>query len=102
MQIGKLKSTNFQFIKDCFINVDLDMTNQNKFEYKFSGTTCNLIIQLKRHLICANVGNSRSIIIYDDGSNTNQKISVLSSADPECEYTEAVSGYSGHVRGGSE
>ena len=74
----KLKSTNFQFIKDCFINVDLDMTNQNKFEYKFSGTTCNLIIQLKRHLICANVGNSRSIIIYDDGSNTNQKISVLS------------------------
>jgi len=75
---NKLKLSNFQFIKDCFKIADIEMTKQNKFEYKFSGSTCNLIIQLSKHLICSNVGNSRSIIIYDDSTQSNQGISLLS------------------------
>ena len=73
----KLKSTNFQFIKDCFTNADIEMTKYN-LEYNWSGTSCNLVIQLNLHLICASVGDSRSIIIYDDGTKTNQGIAVFS------------------------
>ena len=74
----KLKSTNFQFINDCFTNADIEMTKQKDLEYNWSGTTCTLVIQLNFHLICASVGDSRSIIIYDDGTKTNQGIAVFS------------------------
>ena len=74
---NKLKSTNFQFIKDCFTNADIEMTKYS-LDYNLSGTTCNLVIQLKLHLICANVGDSRSIIIYDNDTKTNQGIAVFS------------------------
>jgi len=74
----KLKATNFDFIKDCFQDADNQMSKQNIFEYNMSGTTCNLVIQLNKYLICANVGDSRSIIIYDNDTQTNQGISTLS------------------------
>ena len=75
---NKLKLTNFQDIINCFQNADTEMGNQTKFDANYSGTTCNLVIQLNKFLICANVGDSRSIIINDDGTNTNQGICVLS------------------------
>ena len=74
----KLKATNFDFIKNSFLNADLQMTKQNIFNYNLSGTTCNLILQLNKYLICANVGDSRSIIIYDNGTQKNQGLSILS------------------------
>ena len=75
---NKLKLTNFQDIINCFQNADTEMVNQTQFDANYSGTTCNLVIQLNNYLICANVGDSRSIIINDDGTNTNQGICVLS------------------------
>ena len=74
----KLKKTNFQFIKDCFKNVDNEMTKQKNFEYNFSGASCTLVIQLNKLLICANVGNTRAILIFDNGTHTNQGIFTLS------------------------
>ena len=71
---NKLKFSNFNFIRNCFNNADNAMTQQFQFEYNFSGTTCSLVIQLKAYLICANVGDSRSIIIYDNDTQTNQGI----------------------------
>ena len=31
-----------------------------------SGTTCNIVIQLEENIICANSGDSRSILVYDE------------------------------------
>ena len=36
-----------------------------------SGTTCILVFQLDEHLICANTGDSRAILIYDESPNNN-------------------------------
>lgn len=54
------------------------MLKQNKFEYNFSGTTCNLIFQFSKSLICASVGDSRSMLIYDNDTLTNKGIFNLS------------------------
>ena len=54
------------------------MTKQSNFDYYSSGTTCNLVIQLNKNLICANVGNSRGIIIYDTNGNNNRGIHQIS------------------------
>ena len=74
----KLKKTKFAFIIQAFKDADLEMTKQNQFEYNFSGTTCNIVFQFKKNLICASVGDSRGILIYDNDNNTNQGIFPLS------------------------
>ena len=74
----KLKKSKFAFIIQAFKDADLEMTKQNKFEYNFSGTTCNLVLQFNKYLVCASVGDSRGILIYDNNNNTNQGIFDLS------------------------
>ena len=64
-----LKKDNFSIISQLYKNVDIEMQNQKKFEYNFSGTTCNIIFQFCNHLLCANVGDSRGILIYDNNKN---------------------------------
>ena len=75
-----LKKSNFKFIIETFRIADLEMVKHNtEFDHDFSGTTCNLVFQFDKNLICFNVGDSRAILIYDsDGSNNNQGIFNLS------------------------
>ena len=73
-----LKKSNFDFFKNAFHEADIEMTKQREFEYNFSGTTCNIVVQLNKHLICASVGDSRGILIYDNDNKTNQGILQLS------------------------
>ena len=77
---NKLSLSNFQYIKDWFKDTDDELSLQNNFDYNYSGTTCNLVIQLNDKLICANVGDSRAILIFDDNANNNynQGIYLLS------------------------
>ena len=77
---NKLSLFNFQYIKDWFKDTDDELSLQNNFDYNYSGTTCNLVIQLNDKLICANVGDSRAILIFDDKTNNNynQGIYLLS------------------------
>ena len=75
----ELKNTSFSYIIELFNKADMELTKQNIFDYTISGTTCNLIFQFKKHLICFSVGDSRCIIVYDKGDNTNQGILPLSS-----------------------
>ena len=77
---NKLSLSNFQYIKDWFKDTDDELSLQNNFDYNYSGTTCNLVIQLNNKLICANVGDSRAILIFDDKTNNNynQGIYLLS------------------------
>ena len=52
---------------------------REKFDYKTSGTTCVIIFQLGEKIICANVGDSRAIIVYSKNLDlTDSKIFPLS------------------------
>ena len=63
------KKDNFSIITQLYKNIDIEIQNQKKFDYIFSGTTCNIIFQFNNHLLCANVGDSRSILIFDNNQN---------------------------------
>ena len=82
----RLKNFEYQLITNIFLDADNQIKNE-KFNCEMSGTTCVLVIQLDEHLICANAGDSRAILIYDENSNddlTNTKIFSLSNdAKPE-------------------
>ena len=76
---NKLKESKFEFITQTFKNADLEMIKHTGFDHDFSGTTCNLVFQFNKHLLCASVGDSRGIIIYDqNNTNTNQGIFHIS------------------------
>ncbi len=76
---NKLKENKFEFITQTFKNADLEMIKHTEFDHDFSGTTCNLVFQFNKHLLCASVGDSRGIIIYDqNNTNTNQGIFHIS------------------------
>lgn len=68
-----LNKNNFQIIKQAFLSTDQQLKNCN-FDINHSGTTCILIIILGYHLICANVGDSRGIVVYDEKNDPNLKI----------------------------
>lgn len=66
-----LKKDNYEIIKDIFNEIDHQILNkENDIDAKLSGSTCNIIIELGDHLICANVGDSRSVLIYEDRDKT--------------------------------
>ena len=44
---------------------------------KSSGTTCVLVIHVGEHIICANVGDSRAILIFDEENDTNLNSSKI-------------------------
>ena len=59
-----IKENNFKLIKDYFIEAEKNL-NKELFDCNFSGTTCVLLIQINYHIICANVGDSRAILINE-------------------------------------
>ena len=61
----KIKNNNFKLINDIFVNAEKELYNE-EFDSNFSGTTCIIVIQLGKKLICANVGDSRAILIYNE------------------------------------
>ena len=75
---NSLKNEVFTYIINIFKFADIEMTQQSKFDYYSSGTTCNLVIQLNKNIICANVGNSRGIIIYEKNSKKNTGVCPIS------------------------
>ena len=74
----ELKTNKYAFIIDLYHKADSEMSKQKNFDYNFSGTTCNIIYQFNRYLVCASVGDSRSILIYDEGDSQNKGILPLS------------------------
>lgn len=53
----------YKIIRNCFTTTEKEVFLQYKHEATLSGTTCNLIIQIGRRILCANCGDSRSIAI---------------------------------------
>ena len=74
----ELKRTNYAYIIDAFHKADVHMANEKKFDFNFSGTTCNIVFQFNKYLVCASVGDSRGILVYDKGDNQNKGIFELS------------------------
>ena len=69
----------YQLIKDIFSNLDLNLSFQKNFDTIKSGSTCILIIQIGSKIICANVGDSRAILVYSNSPNLSKtKIFPLS------------------------
>ena len=64
----KITSNNYKLIENIFLDADVQITKE-KFDYRTSGTTCVIIIQLNQKIICANVGDSRAIIVYNNGKD---------------------------------
>ena len=60
-----LKNNNFNLINEIFVNAEKELYNE-EFDSNFSGTTCIIVIQLGQKLICANSGDSRAILIYNE------------------------------------
>ena len=73
-----LKSNGFFFIIELFNLADSEIAAKRFFDPSLSGTTCNLVFQFNRHLVCFSVGDSRSIIVFDKGDSTNMGILPLS------------------------
>ena len=67
---NKLKENNYKIIKQAFIMSDKQLKQVN-FDAEESGTTCVLVIHIGKHLICANVGDSRALVAYDERNDPN-------------------------------
>ena len=73
-----LKEKGYQIIASAFMDADAQVAKE-KFDCLRSGTTCVIVFQLDEHIICANAGDSRAIMIFDDSNNLkNTRIYPLS------------------------
>ena len=68
----KLKENNCEIITQAFIAADAQLKNVD-FDAIESGSTCCLIIHVGTHIICANAGDSRALVVYDNPGNTDKE-----------------------------
>ena len=66
----KLKENNCSIITQAFVAADEQLKNVD-FDSIESGSTCCLIIHIGSHIICANSGDSRALVVFDDPRNPN-------------------------------
>ena len=66
----KLKENNCSIITQAFVETDQQLKNVSFDAYE-SGCTCVLVIHVGSHIICANVGDSRAIVVYDQQGDNN-------------------------------
>ncbi len=98
----KLKENNCYIITQVFIETDNQLKNVDFDAYE-SGCTCVLVIHIGSHIICANTGDSRSVVVYDEqgGNNLNYYNVAALSKDykPELpEETQRIMMSGGEVR----
>ena len=73
----RLKKNDYDILKRAFRHAERDISKNPDIDANFSGTTCVMVFQIGEKLICANVGDSRAIIVK--GANDNDlKIKPLS------------------------
>ena len=79
----KLKENNCQIITKAFLSCD-EQLKKVDFDSYDSGSTCILVIHIGAHIICANVGDSRAIVAYDD--HNDPELNNLESAQLSIDY----------------
>ena len=80
----KLKENNCQIITEAFLSCDEQLKNA-EFDAFGSGSTCILIIHIGHHILCANVGDSRALVAYDDNKE-DQELNYLEQAQLSIDY----------------
>ena len=66
----KLKYNEYEIINQIFLETDNQLERVN-FDATESGCTCVLVIHIGWHIICANTGDSRAILILDSMGQNN-------------------------------
>ena len=69
----RLKKNDSDIIKRAFRHAERDLEKNSDIDANFSGTTCVMVMQVGEKLLCANVGDSRAIMVKE-----NNKIIPLS------------------------
>ena len=59
----RLKKNNYDIVKKLFRHAERDIEKNSDIDANFSGTTCVMVFQVGEKLICANVGDSRAILV---------------------------------------
>ena len=72
----RLKHNNYALINEIFVNAEKELYKE-EFDSNFSGTTCIIVIQLGENIICANSGDSRAILIYNEKEIIENKLSNI-------------------------
>ena len=82
----KLKENNCDIITEAFLEADNQLKTM-EFDISESGCTCCLIIHIGTHIICANTGDSRAIVVYDQTNDSNsKKLNSLQSVPLSIDY----------------
>ena len=62
----RLKKNDYDVLKRVFRHAERDLEKGGDIDANFSGTTCVMVFQVGNRIICANVGDSRAIIVKGD------------------------------------
>ena len=69
----RLKKNEYDILKRAFRHAERDIGKNSDIDSNFSGTTCVMVFQIGEKLICANVGDSRAIIVKTINNNLDIK-----------------------------
>ena len=78
----RLKKHDCDIISRAFRHAEKDLEKKGETDAQFSGTTCVMVLQIGERIICANVGDSRAIIVKGNGVVSNLSIDQKPN-DPE-------------------
>ena len=62
----RLKKKDNDIMKRAFRHAERDLEKNSDIDANFSGTTCVMVLQVGEKLLCANVGDSRAILVKDN------------------------------------
>ena len=62
----RLKKNDYDVLKRVFRHAERDLQKNGEIDANFSGTTCVMVFQVGERILCANVGDSRAIIVKGD------------------------------------
>ena len=79
----QLKANGYQLIANFYKDADIEIRKE-KFNVDNSGTTCVIVFQIEENIICANAGDSRAILIFDDKNNENLKYTKVFPLSYDC------------------
>ena len=69
---SQLIKDNYKIIREIFHELDNDLLNNKELiDINLSGSTCTLIIQIGDNIICANIGDPKAILVYEDINISN-------------------------------
>jgi serine/threonine protein phosphatase PrpC len=97
--------SNYKLLKDTIINSEEKLKEEKDIEIEYSGSTCCMVIQMNQKIICANVGDSRAILLSEiirediislsidhkpESKNELERIKKYGGVVEKCLYEEGV------------